>query len=223
MNPLAAGAIMVAAAYLIGGIPFGYVVGRWRGLDVREKGSGNIGATNVARLLGLRFGLLVFALDVSKGLVPVLVAGRVLRTLPDATAPDSAWWFYTTWLLVAVACILGHVFPIYLRLRGGKGVATALGVVLGIWPMFTLPGLAAFGVFVVVALTTRYISLASMTASVSFSVAYFVMRQYADWPAESNRYLLPFAILLPILVLLRHRTNIRRLLAGQEPRFGTKA
>ena len=222
MNPTATCLLMVIAGYLIGAVPFGLLVGRWRGIDVRKDGSGNIGATNVGRLLGVRWGLLVFALDVSKGLIPVLVAGRVLFAMPAASADPAPWWLYPTWLMTGLACVLGHVFPIHLRLRGGKGVATCLGVVLGVWPMFTLPGLIAFVVFVVTVLITRYVAVGSIAAVAVFPVAYLGLRHLSDWPAASDRYLLPFAIVLPVLVIWRHRANLQRLWAGTENRIGRK-
>ncbi len=139
MPPALLAAGLILAAYLIGAIPFGLLIGRLRGMDIRQAGSGNIGATNVARLLGARWGALAFALDVLKGLIPVLVAGRALEPFVPSAPTPAPWWLYPVWLTVGLACVVGHILPVYLRLRGGKGVSTSLGVVLGLWPIFTIP------------------------------------------------------------------------------------
>jgi len=148
-----------AGAYLVGSVPFGYLMGRARGVDLRTRGSGNIGATNVARVLGRRWGLLCFALDVLKGLAPVLLAGLVIAGR-GASAPGPAR--QGAWLAVAFGAIAGHVFPVWLRFRGGKGVATSLGVLLGFYPYFTFAGLAALAIWVAVVAVWRYVSLASI-------------------------------------------------------------
>jgi acyl-phosphate glycerol 3-phosphate acyltransferase len=143
--------VLIVGCYLVGGIPFGFLVGRLHGLDIRKAGSGNIGATNVGRLLGRKWGILVFVLDVCKGLLPTLGLGQFLPGA-EGLAGWSPAVVNTAWLAGGVACILGHNFPIYLRFRGGKGVATSLGVVLGVYPYLTVSGLCAFGVWVVVTL-----------------------------------------------------------------------
>src|SRR5215208_4938827 len=132
---------LVPLAYLVGSIPFGLIVGLARGVDVRTAGSGNIGATNVGRLLGGRFFALVFIFDLLKGLLPMIAAGLVL----GFRAEDRTG--YLLWLLVGFAAILGHMFSAFLKLKGGKGVATSAGVMLGLWPYFTLPGLVGAAVW----------------------------------------------------------------------------
>ena len=223
MPPAILAAGLILAAYLIGAVPFGLLIGRLRGMDIRQAGSGNIGATNVARLLGVRWGALALALDALKGMIPVLVAGRLLEPFVPSAPALAPWWLYPVWLTVGLACVVGHILPVYLRLRGGKGVATSLGVVLGFWPIFTIPGLAALGVFVLVALATRYVSLASMTAALAFPVAFFLLRSHMPGKPGQAAYFMPFAVFLPLVILWRHRANIRRLLAGREPRIGQSA
>src|SRR5215471_19196901 len=143
-------------SYLIGAIPFGYLVARGRGVDILKQGSGNIGATNVGRVLGRPFGVLVFLLDFAKGAVPALLArlwaSRYALELPPDSLPVAA----------AVAAFLGHLFPIYLRFRGGKGVATAAGAVSVLLPG---PALTALVTWLAVVLASRYVSLASLTAA----------------------------------------------------------
>ncbi len=203
------------AAYVIGSTPFGVILARARGVDLRACGSGNVGATNVARVLGRRWGVLCFALDVAKGFVPVLAAGWLLRRGGLTTGEQLAW------LAVAFGAIAGHVFSFYLRFRGGKGVATSLGVLLGVWPYFTLPGLAAFAVWIVVTGLSRYVSLGSIVAAASFPVLFVLDCLRADRPLGEVLPLLIFATVMAALVIYRHRTNIARLLRGEEHRIGS--
>ncbi len=202
------------ACYLIGGIPFGYVVARARGVDIREQGSRNIGATNVSRVLGRRLGITVFFLDALKGLGPTLIAGWCLRRWADV---DGAA-LYGPWLLAGACGIMGHIWPVYLKFRGGKGVATSLGVTLGIYPQLTGPCLMCFVVWIIVTGTTRYVSLGSLTAAVVFPIATalnlapFVLAE--QWP------IMLYALALPALVIVRHRANITRLLQGTESKIG---
>ena len=135
MSPSLQVALLVPVAYLLGSVPFGLIVGKSRGVDPRSSGSGNIGATNVGRLLGRKFFALVFTLDLLKGLLPMLAAAYVLREVE----PDRRT--YVLWLLVGVAAIAGHMFSVFLGFKGGKGVATSTGVLLGLWPYYTIPGL----------------------------------------------------------------------------------
>ena len=215
-HPLILLAAFPAAAYLIGSIPFGLLIARVRGVDLRAGGSGNIGATNVGRLLGARWGYLCFALDVLKGLLPVLAVGALLRGLRAGGQDLPATYHQAAWLAVGFGCIAGHVFSLYLGFRGGKGVATSLGVLLGIFPYFTFAGLAALGVWIVVTLTTRYVSLASMTAAAAFLPLFVAF----NWPATKLWPLGAFAAAMAVLVIARHKANILRLLNGTENKIG---
>ena len=206
---------MPVGAYLIGSIPFGVIVARFHGVDLRTHGSGNIGATNVGRVVGHKWGYLCFVLDTLKGLLPVLAAGAYLRggeALPPAERQ-------AVWLAVAFAAIAGHVFSVYLKFRGGKGVATSLGVLLGFFPYFTWAGLAALAVWIVVVLVWRYVSLASIAAAAAFPLLFVGVCRLAGWPVLRLWPLLAFAVAMAALVILRHRTNITRLLTGTENRI----
>lgn len=203
-----------AAAYVLGSTPFGVLLAKLRGVDLRKVGSGNVGATNVARALGRKWGYVCFVLDMGKGLAAVLVAGCVLRRMEGfPTLPHQ-----TAWLGAGCGVILGHVFSFYLRFRGGKGVATALGVVLGIYPFFTFAGLCALGVWIIVVLLTKYVSLASLAAATAFLPLFAAF----NWPVLHVWPLGAFAAVMVLLIILRHRENIRRLLAGTENRIGSK-
>ncbi|MCE9589901.1 MAG: glycerol-3-phosphate 1-O-acyltransferase PlsY [Planctomycetes bacterium] len=211
--------MLVVAAYLCGSIPFALLIGLARGVDVRKAGSGNVGATNVGRVLGRRWGVLCFVLDVLKGFIPVLAGGVVLGYAGNVKlSPTEAW----IWLSLGVAAVVGHVFPVWLGFKGGKGVATSLGVLLGYWPILTLPGLGAAVVWVAFALALRYVSLASIAAAVVLPVL-VVIHSHFTAPRLGDR--VPFLVVcsaLALLVVLRHRTNISRLMAGTESKIGRK-
>jgi len=205
-------AIAIVAAYLLGSVPFAFLIAGAHGKDLRTIGSGNIGATNLARAVGRKWGYICFALDVLKGLAPMAIVGAV------AGAPDNPL-FLSLWLLVGIAAILGHVFPVYLRFKGGKGVATSFGVALGLWPYFTLCALVSLAVWIAVVLTWRYVSLASICAAVAFPIALALgILALHDWHSTSLWPLLIAAVVIPILVIVRHRDNLRRLAAGTESR-----
>jgi glycerol-3-phosphate acyltransferase PlsY len=204
--------LLMTAGYLIGAIPFGYLTARWvRGIDIRQHGSGNIGATNVGRVLGWKWFPPVLALDLAKGLAPVgwLAYGHAPTTLPSLSAADVA-------ALVGLAVILGHLFPIYLGLRGGKGVATGAGVVALLAPW---PAAIALGAWLVTFLPLRYVSLASIVASVALVLAHLIQTDGAAFDPEQRAATL-VCLAACLLVVVRHRSNIQRLLAGTEPRVG---
>ncbi len=206
----------VAAAYLIGSIPFGLILARAHGKDLRKIGSGNIGATNLARALGRKWGYLCFALDTLKGLLPMVVVAAIAGWPNEPTL--LAWW-----LAVGIAAILGHVFPVFLRFKGGKGVATSFGVALGLWPYFTLGAFVALAVWLGTVLIWRYVSLASVCAAVTFPLVLFVgILVVPSWTACGLWPLLIAAIAIPVLVVVRHRENIRRLIAGTEGKIRDK-
>jgi glycerol-3-phosphate acyltransferase PlsY len=202
--------ILTIVAYLLGAIPFGLLIARTQGVDLRKVGSGNIGATNVMRTLGKKLGYTCFALDVAKGLIPMLLAIGL-------TGDQLTITQLSLWLAVGCAAVLGHVFPVYLGFKGGKGVATSLGVVLGLWPYYTICGLITFAAWIIIFLISRYVSLASILAAIIFPLALTILTllipgwQFAQlWP------LYIVAILMPLLVIARHAENIKRLLEGSE-------
>lgn len=200
--------LSIPLAYLLGSIPFGYLLVRtFRKQDIRATGSGNIGATNVARSGAQGLAIATLLLDLGKGAAAVILAFLLARHTPGFTRPQA----FDLASTAALAAVLGHVFPVWLSFRGGKGVATALGVFLVLVPRAAL-GSAA--IFLFAFLITRYVSLASILSAVAFPLLalYFVSAHTA--PAL-------FGLLaIPLLVLLKHHANIRRLLAGTESRFG---
>jgi glycerol-3-phosphate acyltransferase PlsY len=200
MNPWL---ISIPIAYLLGSIPFGYLLVRtFRNEDIRASGSGNIGATNVARSGAKGLGIATLLLDLSKGYIAVVISKFL--------APGN----FDLAVVCAVVATLGHVFPVWLDFRGGKGVATALGVFIAlVWPA----SLCILGVFAVVLLLTRYVSLASVLAAASFPLFGFYFVRHPS-PIVIAGFLF-----IPILVCVKHHANIRRLLAGTESRFGSGA
>ena len=193
--------------FLVGGIPFGYLVGRLiLRDDIRNHGSGNIGATNVARVLGWKWGSLVLLLDALKGLLPTWAAAR----LADTHEPDSMQIHFA--VATGICAILGHMYPVYLRLRGGKGVATALGVVLILAPKAML---VAVAVFAVVAGITRLVALASILAALVFGGVQLTLMGNTALDVR-NLSLTIFSIVVPLLIIWRHRSNIVRLVRGTE-------
>lgn len=201
--------VLIAAAYLVGSIPFGYLCGRLvKGIDIREHGSGNIGATNVGRVLGGRWGIVVLVLDCLKGLIPT---GLLAPLIISRESPGYLHWQ----VAAAIATILGHMFPCWLGFRGGKGVATALGVVicLGGW---SAAGAAA--AFAIVFGISRIISLSSILASLTFGVLQMYFLRPDPFDAE-HWSLAAFSLLAPALIVFRHRSNIVRLLQGKEERY----
>jgi acyl phosphate:glycerol-3-phosphate acyltransferase len=213
-------ALLALAAYFIGAIPFGLIVGMMKGRDIRQEGSKNIGATNAGRVLGKKFFWIVFFLDMFKSLLPMLVASFLVGQLPETARGATTYWL---WLLVGVAAALGHIFPIYLRFKGGKGVATSAGVVLGLWPYFTLAGLIAVAVFIGVVMVSKYISLSSICAALVFPIAYVLLEWSRGNELLGPRWpLLAVSVLLPLLIVVRHKENIKRLIAGTESKVGQK-
>ena len=200
-------ATVVVLAYLLGSIPFGYLLVRLRGGgDVRETGSGGTGATNVTRRAGRGAGLLTLLLDALKGMAAVLVARAAL-----GAGPGAEWW-----VCAAGACaVLGHVFPVWLRFRGGKGVATGLGVFLVLAPLATL---CASLVFLCVVWLWRYVSLGSLAAACALPAAVWALSRLGA-SDRASRALLAFACAGAALIVFMHRANVGRLLRGEESRL----
>jgi acyl phosphate:glycerol-3-phosphate acyltransferase len=191
--------IVMIFSYLLGSIPTGYIVGALGGVDIRKAGSGNIGATNVARVVGKKRGLLTLIVDVGKGFIPVFVAGRL--GLSD-----------TAMALVATLAFLGHLYPVFLKFQGGKGVATALGALLALAPMATV---ILMVVFALVAVSSRLVSLSSIVAALAAPITL--------WSLFYSPSVIATGVFFAVMILVRHRDNIQRLFAGTEPRFGSRA
>jgi len=189
-------AIWIFGAYLVGGIPFGYLIGRMRGVDVRTVGSKNIGATNVFRTVGKKWGLLAFLCDVLKGLLPTLAARHFV--------PEVALW-------VGVATVVGHMLTPYMKFKGGKGVATAFGMLLGLLPCMVG---CAFALFSIMFACTNYISLGSCSAALFMGIAVWFPVLGARGVADLPQCILVTAI--SAFVIFKHRSNIGRLLGGTE-------
>jgi len=205
--------LWILASFLSGSVPWGWLIGRiFYGRDVRKLGSGNIGFTNVLRSFGAVPGYTCFLLDVAKGLLPVVLAGSRLSVSPGSHAEPTAAW---TLMAVALAAVLGHTFTPWLGFKGGKGIATGLGVIIGLIGWYVFIPLA---VFLAAAVPTRYISLGSILAALAFLAVTLLPVQalapiHAYWP---------MAALTAALVLFTHRENIKRLAAGTENKFGSK-
>jgi glycerol-3-phosphate acyltransferase PlsY len=193
---------LYVGAYLLGSVPFAVVIGRMKGVDILKEGSGNPGMTNVMRTLGTSWGVACFILDVLKSLVPVTIA-RTLITQPINHFDPQLIWFS-----VGVAAIVGHCASVFLKFKGGKGVSTALGAIIGVSP---LSAICCFGLFLVILAVTRYMAIASV---IGVGSALLFSPLLHDSPQ-----LLPVFILLTVFVAYRHRKNFARLANGTEPKF----
>ncbi len=200
--------MLALISYLLGSIPAGYLAGRIAGVDVRKAGSGNIGATNVLRVLGKRYGYPVFAIDFLKGTAAVMMSILIAKHIALWPTLEEL-----VGVVAGVSCVLGHAFPIWLKFKGGKGVATSLGVIFGLMPI------AAIVVILVWAITfelSRYVSIASMVAALALpiTVALISRLKQTDHPVVFY-----FSICLTVVIIFRHRSNLSRLMRGTEPRF----
>ena len=191
--------LTILAAYLLGAVPNGLLLARLKGIDLQNTGSGNIGATNVFRCVGKGWGIAAFLLDAVKGFVPAFVFPRLMEASPE-------------WLGLAcgIAAVAGHNWPVWLKFKGGKGVSTSAGMLLGLAPAAVGIG---FAVFALTVFTTRWVSLSSILAAIAVPVAYILLE------GTGNRPLTIALIVMGALVILRHRANIGRLLKGTEPRI----
>ena len=181
----------------MGSVPVGFILGSRSGIDVREAGSGNVGATNVARVVGKRQGILTLVADTAKGFLPVILAMQLGASLAAT-------------VLVGAAAFLGHLYPIFLKFKGGKGVATALGVFLAVAPLATLVLVALFAVTV---LASRIVSLSSILTAVAAPIIF--------WLFSYPPLVVGMAAFIALAITCRHRSNIRRMMNGSEPRFGS--
>jgi glycerol-3-phosphate acyltransferase PlsY len=202
---------VLLGSYLLGSIPFGYVAGKMRGIDIRKIGSGNIGATNVTRTLGKRYGYPVFVLDFLKGFGAVKISMSIAtEARPEWGSPEMLG------ILAAVASVIGHSFPLWLKFGGGKGVSTAAGALFGLMPLATL---IAVIIWISVFWFTRYVSLASMVTVVALPLVILIM----TWLNRIHGNALFYSSLgIAAVVIWRHHSNLSRLMHGSEPRFTRK-
>ena len=202
---------VAVVSYLVGSLPAGYLAGRLAGIDIRKAGSGNIGATNVLRVLGKRFGYLVFLVDVLKGVAAVKMSIVFIDQNQSAQVSRELCG-----IIAGVCCVMGHAFPVWLRFRGGKGVATSSGVIFGLMP---LAALIMAVVWIITFQTTRYVSVASVAAVLALPIAVGAMLCFKQLDTPALFY---FSICLAAIVAFRHRSNFSRLIQGTEPRFQRK-
>ncbi len=209
--------LIIILSYIVGSIPTGLLVGRWiKGIDVRTQGSGNIGSTNVMRTLGWKLGLMVQFGDIAKGLIAVLLIARMhYGDFPfnNRTPFDD---FTVVQIIAGIAAVLGHIFSVFLNFRGGKGINTAAGMLVGIAPIDISIALI---VFALVLLSTGYVSLGSLSAATAFPTTMFIRFNVFNVDIPSYHTLILFSIATTLLLFYAHRANIRRLVHGQENQF----
>ncbi len=209
--PLTSLLLPVLLSYLLGAVPFGYIIGKLNGIDIRQHGSGNIGATNVRRVLGMKWGALCFFLDFSKGALPVFLVKFLLLKYPSCGSPDAIM------IGSAFATVAGHLWPVYLNFKGGKGVATTAGVLLALAPLALI---CSGALWAAVFFGSRYVSLASIAAAAALPFFAFGFSK-----AGLQNVSMPILVLLFVLAALaiaKHHANIKRLLNGTELKFERK-
>ena len=203
--------VALLVSYLLGSIPFSYIAGRIAGIDIRKVGSRNLGATNVTRTLGKSYGYPVFVLDFLKGLAAVRLAILIAERAPAISVSPEI-----TGMVAAVFCVIGHSFPIWLRFKGGKGVATSAGALFGLMPAALVIGVI---VWILTFQMTRFVSLASIVAAIALPMAILTLLLLGQATSYALFY---FSIGLAALIIVRHRANLSRLIHGTEPRFTRK-
>lgn len=195
--------LVLIISYLFGSIPWGFIIGKLKGIDIREHGSKNTGATNVTRVLGKSFGYICFALDFFKGFMPSFIMIYIIVLPTDAGV-----------IFAILGTFLGHIFPIYLKFKGGKGVATGTGAVIAVSPLATIIG---FIIWVIIFKTTRYVSVASITAAILVPVLTIVFSATGTYQLSAALQI--FVAIIGVITIIKHKSNIIRLLKGTEYRF----
>jgi acyl phosphate:glycerol-3-phosphate acyltransferase len=204
-------AFVVIASYLLGSIPFAYLAGRIAGIDIRTRGSGNVGATNVTRTLGKGYGYPVFAFDFLKGFGAVKMSIWIAARMQSEWNPPEMFG-----IVAAISSVIGHSFPVWLRFKGGKGVATSAGALMGLAPVAALVGVA---IWTLTFWLTRYVSVASIAAAAALPVVILVTTKLSR---TTGKLLFYSSVCLAAVVIWRHRSNLSRLIRGTEPRFNRK-
>ena len=215
--------ISLLAAYLIGSLPFGFWIAKLKGIDIRDHGSGNIGATNVFRNLGPRYGVLVLILDIAKGLLPVLIGSSViLEKIPidPSVVNDKEALEGFVYVTLAISTIIGHNYTFWLGFKGGKGIATSAGALIPFLPEVLI---GSFIIWIVVFFTSRYVALASILAALSLPIlTYLLDHNYIFPDINSSLPVLLFGVLAGLMALWRHKSNIQRIIKGEEDKFRRK-
>ncbi len=201
----------IVISYLVGSIPFGYIIAIAKGVDVRKQGSGNIGATNVGRVLGRKFGAIIFVLDLLKGFVVVLLVPIFISDIEFPPTSDKLLV-----ILCGLCVLLGHAFPVYLKFKGGKAVATSFGVFIWLAP---IPVAIAFGAWILTVIVSRYVSLGSIVGAIVLMGGVIGL---GSSPFGSGKYLTALSVAVAILIIIKHISNIKRIIAGTESRVLTK-
>ena len=202
--------LIALLSYLIGSVPAGYIAGRFAGIDIRSVGSGNVGATNVLRILGKPYGYAVFLFDFCKGVGTVWMSILIINAVHPGNQESEL-----VGITAGVLCVLGHTYPVWLGFKGGKGVATSAGVLFGLMPAAALTVLA---VWFVTFQATKYVSVASIVAAVALPVTAAVMVHFE----KAGMPLVYFSACLAVVIVWRHRSNVSRLMKGTEPSFRRK-
>ncbi len=204
-------AAIAIASYIFGSVPWAFIIGKMNGMDIRQHGSGNVGATNVMRVLGRKWGYLCFLLDFLKGLLPLVVVKLLICHKAIAISPDVAL------ITAAVAVVCGHVWTVFLKFKGGKGMATGGGVLVALAPYsFVCCGLA----WIIFFYATRYVSVASIVAAALLPVSSYAFSMTGLWKTDTAIQI--FLLVLAILAIAKHHSNIKRLISGMEHKFEKK-
>ncbi|MAB60167.1 MAG: acyl-phosphate glycerol 3-phosphate acyltransferase [Verrucomicrobiales bacterium] len=209
--------ISLLAAYLIGSFPFGFWIAKLKGIDIRNHGSGNIGATNVFRNLGAKFGILVLILDMAKGFIPVLLGSIIiLKEIPTETLNRESIEGII-YVSLAIVTIIGHNYTLWLGFKGGKGIATSAGSIIPFLPEVLIGSVI---IWIAVFFTSRYVALASIAAALSLPIlTYYLDHNYLFPDINSSNPVLLFGIIAGLMAIWRHKSNIRRIISGEEEKF----
>jgi acyl phosphate:glycerol-3-phosphate acyltransferase len=232
-HPHVLGSLACLAAYLAGSVPFGLLIARAKGVDIRDHGSGNIGATNVWRVLGKGPGLTCFVLDFLKGLLPTIAFGMLVAQPAALRESPLNHTIILWWLAVAACAILGHMFPVWLKFKGGKGVATSFGALVGVFPVLSIAALGALIVWLISAKLTRMVGVSSCLAALAMPIlvlfelpaarALKIALAHTGAAPDASTVAWPYltiSTLLAALVIYKHRANIARTIAGTETKIG---
>jgi glycerol-3-phosphate acyltransferase PlsY len=216
MDPVLSLIIVILLSYLLGGIPSGVIVSKtFCGFDIREKGSGNMGSTNAFRVLGVKWGSVVQVADLLKGLLAVLLIAQLFNT-DNLFSSDIAENSMIVQIIAGISAVLGHIFSIYVKFKGGKGISTAGGMLFGVAPV---DATIAIILFIIIIILTGYVSIGSMTAAITIPVSVLIRHLFFGHEVPGFNVLIYFLMALAVMLILAHISNIKRLINGTENRF----